>query len=124
MWWRTVSYLNHLSMLMSRTSNNCCDVDANVRTNNSRAVPHKVKTVGMTDFTPAEVDQVQKGGNKEAKRFWHARLQEMPFNADLNDAKNVAQFIKLTFTDKKYVNHPSHLHYRHYHTHSYMVIIS
>lgn len=69
----------------------------------SRKYNHKVKTISMSTFTPAEVDALTEGGNKRARKYWLATFEEgRSYPIDQEDPANIDRFMQLCYVDKKW----------------------
>ena len=65
---------------------------------------HQLKTINMYSFKPQEVAALEEGGNKKARKYWlHFYDAENPreFRPDMDDPKQVLEFMKLMYDQKK-----------------------
>ena len=73
----------------------------------SRKFSHKVKTINMSTFTPAEVEALTTMGTKRARKIWLATFEEgRSFILDPEDPANVDKFMTLTYVDRKWFKAP------------------
>src|SRR4051812_30485348 len=69
----------------------------------SRKYNHKIKTINMSSFTPAEVDSLSTIGNKRARKQWLASFEEgKSYPIDAEDPANIDRFMQLCYVDKKW----------------------
>jgi len=68
-----------------------------------RKFNHKIKTINMSTFTPAEVDALANSGNKRARKVWLASFEEgKSFALDPEDPANVERFMHQVYIDKRW----------------------
>ena len=57
----------------------------------------------MSTFTPSEVDALENGGNKRARKIWLATFDELKsYQLDPEDPNNIDRFMQLVYVDKKW----------------------
>jgi hypothetical protein len=67
-----------------------------------RQFSHKIKTINMSSFTEAELEALQNGGNAKASKLWLSKWSESLYKVDQEDPKNIEQFMKLVYQQKKW----------------------
>lgn len=69
-----------------------------------RKYNHKVKTINMSTFTPGEVEALEHGGNKRARRFWLASFEEgKSYPIEPEDPSNIDRFMQLAYVERRWV---------------------
>mmetsp|Transcript_102384 Transcript_102384/g.285270 ORF Transcript_102384/g.285270 Transcript_102384/m.285270 type:complete len:496 (+) Transcript_102384:93-1580(+) len=71
-----------------------------------REFGHKIKSISLSQWSPAEVDAIEAGGNERAAQKWLDRLsrEEHP-EPDSSDLDKLREFLKLKYIEKSWLTH-------------------
>ena len=69
-----------------------------------RELTHKVKGMGMSNFTDKDVDQIKKWGNAAAKKYWLAGYNKTLYPIpDRRDVVKMKEFMKMKYVQKRFL---------------------